>query len=552
MTKDHGYLPTLRRQLSEGRLDRRDFLRTATLLGVSAAAAYSMVGMVAPAGAQPARRTGGKVRIATRVFDVGDPHTVSTMYASNTVRQTLEFLTKTGYDNVTRPYLLQSWEASEDLRTWTLNVRQGVDWRKGRRFVADDIVWNLRRLLDPATGSSALGLLSSYLLTQTPTGGKDAAGKPVVHTELWDADAIQRVDENTVRLNLKQPQLALPEHLFHFATAMVDPEEGGLRPGGNGTGAFELVDIEVGRRALFKANPGYWGDGPYLDALELIDLGDDASAAIAAIASGQVDAVHQAGTESLPILRQIPDIEIYEAVTAQTAIARVQYDVAPFDEPRLRKALKLSVDPAEVVRVALGENGSPAENHAVSPVHPDYAPLPPRPADVTGAKALLAEAGYPGGIDLEITCRADPAWEVAIVQALVEQWRAAGIRVAINIQPTTEYAHLWLTVPFGFTAWAHRPLGVMTYSLAYRSGVAWNESHFANPEFDRLLTEAEGTLDIDARRKIMAQLEAILQEDGPIIQPAWVKIYTAYRNTVEGGRQHPSRFLFADELSLKA
>ena len=107
------------------------------------------------------------------------------------------------------------------------------------------------------------------------------------------------------------------------------------------------------------------------------------------------------------------------------------------------------------------------------------------------------------------------------MQAMVEQWKEAGIRVKINVMPSTQYWEVWTKVPFGFTTWAHRPLGVMSLALAYRTGVPWNESKYSNPEFDRLLTEAEGTLDVDARRELMAQLEKILQDDGPIVQPVW-------------------------------
>lgn len=233
------------------------------------------------------------------------------------------------------------------------------------------MIWNLKRVLDPATGSLVLGLMSSYLLQQTPSDKLDANGKPSTVTTLWDANAIERVDAHTVRLNLKQPQLAVPEHLFHFPLAMIDPEEGTLKPGGNGTGAFELTGLEVGRRATFKANPKYWGDGPYLDELEFIDLDDDSAAYIAALTSNQVDSIHQVGTEMLPILTRIPNVTIYDAETAQTALARVQPDKPPFNDKRIRDALKLSVDPAEVVRISLGQSGTVAENHAVSPVHPD-------------------------------------------------------------------------------------------------------------------------------------------------------------------------------------
>src|ERR1700732_3972959 len=104
---------------------------------------------------------------------------------------------------------------------------------------------------------------------------------------------------------------------------------------------------------------------------------------------------------------------------------------------------------------------------------------------------------------------------------MVEQWKEAGIRVKINVMPSTQYWEVWTKVPFGFTTWAHRPLGVMTYSLAYRTGVPWNEAHWSSAEFNKLLTRAEGQLEVEERRKTMARLEEIMLEDGPIIQPIW-------------------------------
>jgi hypothetical protein len=90
---------------------------------------------------------------------------------------------------------------------------------------------------------------------------------------------------------------------------------------------------------------------------------------------------------------------------------------------------------------------------------------------------------------------------------MVEQWKEAGIRVKINVMPSAQYWNVWTKVPFGFTTWAHRPLGTMVLSLAYRTGGAWNESNWSNAEFDKLITEAEGYLDVDKRRAVMAKLE---------------------------------------------
>jgi peptide/nickel transport system substrate-binding protein len=556
---DHALVPTLKRQLVEGQIDRREFVRYATLLGVAAPAAYAFVArvtrerLVAPAEAQAALPKGGTLRIAMRCQDLKSPHTYSWIESANSARQVLDYLTVTGVDNVTRPSLIEKWEPSPDLKTWTLRVRKSVKWHNGRQFTADDVVWNLKRVLDPKTGSSVLGLMKGFLLEDYETGEKDDKGNPKKTSRLWDANAIQKVDDFTVRLNGKTPQLAVPEQLFHYPLLILDPAENGeFKVGSNGTGAFTLVENEVGRRQVLKAHkPGYWGGGPYLDQLEFIDLGDDPAASVAALASKQVDGLYGADIVQLEALQKIPHVQMYQVTTAYTATARMQ-PVKPFDDKRVRQAMRYAIDSNAVLQIAHRGLGQPGEHHHVSPVHPEYAKLAPPRRDVARAKKLLAETGYPNGIDVEIICRPQPAWELLAVQTMVEQWKEAGIRVKINVMPSTQYWEVWTKVPFGFTTWAHRPLGIMSLALAYRSGGPWNESKYSNPEFDRLLTQAEGTLDVAARREIMARLETILQEDGPIVQPVWRAIFTFHDKRVQGFKPHPALYIFGHQLAIQA
>ena len=556
---DHALVPTLKRQLVEGQIDRREFVRYATLLGMAAPAAYAFVArvtrerLVAPAEAQATLPKGGTLRIAMRCQDLKSPHTYSWIESANSARQVLDYLTVTGVDNVTRPSLIEKWEPSPDLKTWTLRVRKSVKWHNGRQFTADDVVWNLKRVLDPKTGSSVLGLMKGFLLEDYETGEKDEKGNPKKASRLWDANAIQKVDDFTVRLNGKTPQLAVPEQLFHYPLLILDPAENGeFKVGSNGTGAFTLVENEVGRRQVLKAHkPGYWGGGPYLDQLEFIDLGDDPAASVAALASKQVDGLYGADIVQLEALQKIPHVQMYQVTTAYTATARMQ-PVKPFDDKRVRQAMRYAIDSNAVLQIAHRGLGQPGEHHHVSPVHPEYAKLAPPQRDVARAKKLLAEAGYPNGIDVEIICRPQPAWELLAVQTMVEQWKEAGIRVKINVMPSTQYWEVWTKVPFGFTTWAHRPLGIMSLALAYRSGGPWNESKYSNPEFDRLLTQAEGTLDVAARREIMARLETILQDDGPIVQPVWRAIFTFHDKRVQGFKPHPALYIFGHQLAIQA
>ena len=138
------------------------------------------------------------------------------------------------------------------------------------------------------------------------------------------------------------------------------------------------------------------------------------------------------------------------------------------------------------------------------------------------------------------------------MQALVEQWKEAGIRVKINNMPSTQFWEVWTKVPFGFTGWTHRPLGTMVLGLAYRTGVPWNESRYSNKDFDTLLTEAEGTLDVAKRREIMAKLEGILQDDGPIVQPLWLPTFTFMDKRVQGFKMHPTNYIFGHQLGITA
>jgi peptide/nickel transport system substrate-binding protein len=189
--------------------------------------------------------------------------------------------------------------------------------------------------------------------------------------------------------------------------------------------------------------------------------------------------------------------------------------------------------------VGLQGLGSVAENHHVSPMHPEYAPLPKLKRDVKKAKQLLAEAGYPDGIDLRIDCVASPSWESNTCLAIADQVREAGIRLKVNIMPGGAYWDVWSTTPFGLTNWAHRPLGIQVLNLAYRSGAPWNETGYANPAFDKLLDQAAAILDVDERRKVMAKLEKILQDDAIIIEPFWMNSYGAANKRVQGLTHHP-------------
>jgi peptide/nickel transport system substrate-binding protein len=551
--RDHPIIQQAGREFAEGKLGRREFLRIATLLGMSAASAYAMVGLPAPALAQGTPKKGGTLRLGMRVQDISSPHTYSWIESANSARQTLDYLTVTGIDNVTRPNLVEKWEASPDLKTWTLHLRKDVAWRKGGKFTADHAVWNLNRVLDAKTGSSVVGLLKGFILEEYETGEKDDKGNPKKSTKLWDAQAIQKKDDFTVVLNGKTANLAIPEALFHYPLLVLDPAENGkFGVGSNGTGPYELVEHEVGKRSLYVARAsGYWGKGPWVERYEIIDLGDDAAAQVSALASKQVDMIYQGAISTLPTVEKLAHVQVNSVGTGYTAVARV-HPIKPFDDKRVRQALRHATDTEAVLKAAYRGLGLAGEHHHVAPVHPEYAKLPFMKRDVAKAKELLKAAGYPDGFDTEIACRPQPDWELLAVQTMVEQWKEAGIRVKINVMPSTQYWGVWTKVPFGFTTWAHRPLGTMVLSLAYRTGAAWNEANWSNAEFDKLITEAEGYLDVEKRRAVMAKIEQLMLDEGPIVVPLWRSVFNYTDKKIKGYKIHPSIYIDVKDVWIDA
>jgi peptide/nickel transport system substrate-binding protein len=546
----HPYVPELQEQLRTGVIERREFLRTATLLGVSASAAGTMVRRLTGQGWRPtavaAGQRGGHLRCSMRVQDMSDPARYSWGEQSNQARHMVEYLTITGSDNITRPYLAERWEASPDLKVWTLYLRRGVRWSNGDPFTADDVVYNFTRWLEPRLGSSNLGLFDAMTST-TDTGKKDEQGRPILSKSLTSG-AVEKLDEHTVRLHLNRPVLAIPENLYNYPTALVHRRFGDM--GGDlskhpiGTGPYRLKELVVGEKCVLVKRPPqeYWGPEVSLDTITYLDHGDDPAASLAALASRQVDMVLQVGIEQLPVVQRLPHVVLHEIVTAQTGVARMQVTQKPFDDLRVRTAVRLCMEHQKLLGLAYRGKGVPAEDHHVAPVHPEYAPLPPLRQDYARARQLLAEAGYAHGLTLSIALGAAESWHVMVMQAFKEMCAPAGITLNLNLMHGPMYWEVWDKTPFGFTSWTHRPLGIMTLELGYRSGVPWNESKYANPAFDQALDLASAALDVNERRRHMAVVEKILQDDAVIAQPFWRSIFSATTKQVQGYQLHPSLY----------
>ena len=306
-----------------------------------------------------------------------------------------------------------------------------------------------------------------------------------------------------------------------------------------GTGPFELVEWNVGTNATVKRreNGSWWGGEVFLDGVEFIDYGDDPSAEVAAFEAGEIHTNYQTVGEFVDILDSL-DLVQSEAVTAATVVLRTNVDNEPYNNPKVRQALQMAVDNETVLQLGYSGRGQAAENHHVAPFHPEYAELPKKERDLEGAAALMKEAGH---MDTEFELISiDDDYRKNTADATAAQLREAGFNIKRTVLPGSTFWNDWTKYPYSITNWNMRPLGVQILALAYRTGEAWNETAYSNPEFDSALSDALATPDPDDRREIMKSLQEILQNSGIIIQPYWRSLYNHSAAEVRDNAMHPT------------
>jgi peptide/nickel transport system substrate-binding protein len=573
--KEHKAIPFLQEQLRQGKMSRREFVRYATLLGMSLGAATVAAQCAPPATeapptAAPATQApqattppmaeptataapaaaagpvrGGNLRVASRVQKVTHPAQFSWVSPSNQLRQVAEYLTQTDGNNVTHPLLLESWEPSEDLKTWTLNLRQGIKFNNGDDFNADDVVFTVGQWLNEDVGSSMLGLMT-YL-------------KP---------ENVEKVDDYTVVFHLDRAEIAVPEHLFHYPALVLNHRtfEGDFIKAPHGTGPYTLEEYTEGERVLLKRREDYWQNGadgqplPYLDQMEFLDMGDETSAWIAAIQAGEVDYLDLGDNVSPDFYLALKDDQNVATPGIPTALCRLlrmRVDLDPWSDNNVRMALKLCQNREKILSLAYFGQGLEGQDFHVYPKHPEYCEQPIPAYDPEQAKQLLTEAGYPDGLDVELAVGTGWPDIVSYAEILKEDAAAGGFNITLNTMPNSQYWEQWTEVALGITPWTHRPLGTMVLNLAYIADadgnpVPWNETRWVDDEFSSLLNEANGTLDVDKRREIFCQLEQIQAERGSIGIAWWQNVWMVYRTNVKNVQGHPTLYMLFNEVYKEA
>jgi len=504
------YLESL---LKQNRISRREFITRASALGLAAAVSPAFLAGRAAA-ATP--RQGGRFRIGCTggsTTDSMDPATLTSNMNQNLNWQIRNNLVEIDHNFNAIPELAESWGATPDAKTWAFKLRKGVEFHNGKTMTAEDVIYSIKHHMGEKSKSGAKAYLKSI-------------------------ESIKSDNKYEVVFKLSNGSADFPFILgdYHLSICPAGTE-GPQWEEGIGTGAYMLEKWEPGVRAFAKRNPNYWKEGRgHFDEVETLSI-TDTSARTNALKTGQIDYMDRCELKTVHFMKKVPGIE----VTAVTGTAHytipMLVDKTPYNDNNVRMALKLAVNRKELVQRVLRGYGEPGNDHPIAPVNRYYAKnLEQRTYDPDKAKFYMKKAGK---LDHTFNLHAaDAAFPGAVDAATLisEHAKKAGININVVREPNDGYwSNVWIKKEWCMCYWGGRPTEDMMFSVAYADGAPWNDTHWKNDRFNKLLVAARAELDSDKRRKMYEEMQAICRNDGGTVVPMYNQMVAANSKKVTHG-----------------
>lgn len=393
-------------------------------------------------------------------------------------------------------------------KTWIVKLRPGVQFHNGKSVTADDVIFSLNRILDPKSpkvGAASIGYV--------------------------DARNLKKLDKLTVRIPLKFANATFPDDIGQYFNGIVPVGYDPAKP--VGTGAFMYESFTPGQQSVFKKFPNYWQTGkPYVDQVTITDFADD-TARVNALLGGQVDAIDNLPTGQISQVQGNSALKVLIAQTGEWQPFTMRVDQAPFNDVRVRQAMRLIVNRPQMVAQVLSGQGR-IGNDMYSPLDPAYdSALPQRHQDLAQAKSLLKAAGH---ANLTVQLVTAPVFQGVVQAAEVFAQQALGAGVTVNLRKldtTTFFGSSYLKWTFAQDFWATREY-LPQVAQGSLPNSPFNETHWADPVFLKLINEARGTLDTTKRTEILHQVEQLEYNTGGYIIPYFTNQVDAYSAKLTG------------------
>jgi peptide/nickel transport system substrate-binding protein len=425
--------------------------------------------------------------------------------------------------------LAERWESSPDLKTWTFHLRKGVRFHHGKEFGSDDVVATFKHVADPATGSSArthMDLIESY----------------------------EPVDKHTVRFKLKIPYAGFAELMVERQLKIVAADRiDKLSTDPSGTGPFKFKSFTPGDKLELVRNPDYFEKGlPKLDGVVFRIMPENA-ARVAALEAGDIDLMWNLPLESIDKMKTNPKL-VVDAVPTSTWDGIVMGNTTkPFDDVRVRRAVLLALDKAQLAQFAVFGHGVPTHS-PISPRHPYFNKQLSLKQDIPQAKKLLAEAGYPNGFKIVLHTPVGRPTRERMGVAVQQMLRQVGIEVEVQRVPYNRFqTEVSGKSPFYMDGYFTRPsIDTSTYPWYHSTG-SWNARmwHFSSKRIDEVLDKARITKDEKELARLYMQFQQYAVEDVPGVIAYVMNFANAYSKKVKGFRTHPYLWLDLRNTTLE-
>ena len=399
------------------------------------------------------------------------------------------------FDGVPRPVILTEWSVDDTAKRWTFGVRDDVTFSDGSPLTSQDVAYTFEHYTDPDVGGQLISLLG-----------------------IIDRDNIETPDDTTMILNLNKPHVDLPI-LFKHYTLRVIPNQSGRTLDENvvGSGPFLVEHLSYDGVSLFPARDDYWLGQPGVERIEIIGIGDQ-QAVMNAVLAGQLDMARGLSVAHVQQFEGNDDFELQQNAAGSVQTLVMIVTEPPFDDVRVREALKRVVDPTEMIAVAMQGYAAAACNNMVYPLDQYHLPQD-CPQDIEGARQLLADAGYPDGLTVELGTSDLIAVWTPIATVYKEQAALAGITIEIKQYPSDGYwTYPWMVEPFLHSVWSFNDADSIM-GQAFRCGAAWNEAFWCNDDFEAAMDAAQAERDFATRKSHYQRAQQIQVDEGGEIVP---------------------------------